>query len=169
MLIHSDSNTRERTPYEADGFINARSRWVLQREWNWLRHSAAYVAYNPTWPTEWKQYMVMLAYEDYMRSGSTELAMADYDYQHLVLNSMISFIHPETQLVDWTSSFHWNEQSWPQVCHSDPAGAIPDSQSEASFSCDNIDWPPQKGNPGDSGSPGIPTGMILLTRIRMLW
>lgn len=98
--------------------------------------------------------MVMLAYEDYMRSGSTELAMADYDYQHLVLNSMISFIHPETQLVDWTSSFHWNEQSWPQVCHSDPAGAIPDSQSEASFSCDNIDWPPQKGNPGDSGSPG---------------
>ena len=45
----TDSNTRERTPYEADGFINARSRWVLQREYNWLRHSAAFVAYNPTW------------------------------------------------------------------------------------------------------------------------
>jgi hypothetical protein len=51
----TDSNTRERTPYEADGFVNARSRWVLQREYNWLRHSSAFVAYNPTWPTEWKQ------------------------------------------------------------------------------------------------------------------
>jgi hypothetical protein len=94
--------------------------------------------------------MVMLAYEDYMRSGSTELAASDYDYQHLVLNTMISFIDPETQLVDWTSSFHWNERSWPQVCHSDPAGAISDGMN---YSCDNIDWPPQKGNPGDMDSP----------------
>ena len=85
----TDSNTRERTPYEADGFVNARSRYVLQREYNWLRHSAAFVAHNPTWPTEWKQYMVMLAFEDYMRSGSTELVTSDQDYNHLVLNTMV--------------------------------------------------------------------------------
>jgi hypothetical protein len=97
--------------------------------------------------------MVMLAYEDYMVSGSTELAAADYDYQHLVLNTMVSFINPKTQLVDWTSSFHWNERPWPQVCHSDPQGAISDQESEPSFSCDNIDWPPQNGNPGDNTAP----------------
>ena len=28
----TDSNTRERTPYEADGYITARSRWALQSE-----------------------------------------------------------------------------------------------------------------------------------------
>ena len=39
----TDSNTRERLPYEADGYITARSRWVLQEEYEWPKHSIKHV------------------------------------------------------------------------------------------------------------------------------
>ena len=61
----TDSNTRERLPYEADGFITARSRWALQAELAWPSHSIQHVLVNPTWPTEWKQFMIMLIHGEY--------------------------------------------------------------------------------------------------------
>ena len=52
---YTDSNTRERRPYEADGIIAATARLLVQRDYLWARHSHAYVLEHPTWPVEWKQ------------------------------------------------------------------------------------------------------------------
>jgi hypothetical protein len=48
----TDSNVRERTPYEADGYITARSYWALTSERAWVRHGTQYLLHHPTWPTE---------------------------------------------------------------------------------------------------------------------
>ena len=50
----TDSNTRERLPYEADNYITGLSRLALQREFEWTRPRGA-MCWNPTWPTEWRQ------------------------------------------------------------------------------------------------------------------
>ena len=59
----TDSNVRERMPYEADLFCAAGSYWALQSDRALVKHSAQYVISNPTWPTEWKQFMIMLIHE----------------------------------------------------------------------------------------------------------
>jgi hypothetical protein len=69
----TDSNTRERLPYEADGAITGSSRYVFQKEWAWQRHSSAFNFVNPTWPTEWRQFMPLMAYNDYMQTGDLSL------------------------------------------------------------------------------------------------
>ena len=52
---YTDSNTRERRPYEADGLVEATAHLWLQRDVMWARHSHAYVIQYPTWPVEWVQ------------------------------------------------------------------------------------------------------------------
>lgn len=47
---YTDSNTRERTPYEADGLIAASGRLLVQRDVLFARHSHAFVIEHPTWP-----------------------------------------------------------------------------------------------------------------------
>lgn len=73
---YTDSNTRERTVYEADGIIAASNRLMVQRDLLWGRHSASYVIHHPTWPVEWKQITPFLLWQDYMASGTTDLAFA---------------------------------------------------------------------------------------------
>ena len=73
----TDSNTRERNVYEGDGFVTAMSRLALQREYHWLLHSARFQFVNPTYFTEYHQYMALLAYEYYMQTADTQLA-SDY-------------------------------------------------------------------------------------------
>ena len=50
----TDSNARERMPYEADGFCAAQSYWALRYDRALVAHTAQYLLNNPTWPTEWK-------------------------------------------------------------------------------------------------------------------
>ena len=45
---YTDSNTRERRPYEADGIIAASARLLVQRDVLWPRHSHAWVMNDPT-------------------------------------------------------------------------------------------------------------------------
>lgn len=49
---YTDSNTRERRVYEADGLIAETGR-LLQRDVLFARHSHSYVFQHPTWPIEW--------------------------------------------------------------------------------------------------------------------
>ena len=69
----TDSNTRERLPYEADGLITGMSRLSLQREYEWTRHSWTENIWNPTWPTEWRQTIGLFAQKDYHHTGSLQL------------------------------------------------------------------------------------------------
>jgi alpha-L-rhamnosidase len=77
---YTDSNTRERRPYECDGLITASSRLLLQGDVSWVRHSHSYVFYKPTWPVEWQQMGAILALQDYWATGSTDLASAYFSF-----------------------------------------------------------------------------------------
>lgn len=73
---YTDSNTRERRPYEADGIIAATARLMVQRDFLWPRHSHAWVINDPTWPVEWKQITPFLGWQDYMATGQPDLSLA---------------------------------------------------------------------------------------------
>jgi len=70
---------RERIPYEADAYINQLSHYAVDREFSLARYSHEYLLENPTWPTEWKQHSVMMAWADYMYTGNAESLAACYD------------------------------------------------------------------------------------------
>ena len=83
MGTYTDSNTRERRPYESDGIIAAGNRLLLQRDRLWARHSASWLINFPTWPIEWQQQTSLLALQDYIATGSPDLAQA---YAERLLN-----------------------------------------------------------------------------------
>lgn len=70
---------RERIPYEADAYINQLSHYGVDREYALARYSHEYLLVNPTWPTEWKQHSVMMAWADYMYTGNTESLAENYE------------------------------------------------------------------------------------------
>lgn len=69
---------RERIPYEADAYINQLSHYAVDQEYSLARYSHEYLLENPTWPTEWKQHSVLMAWADYMYTGDSESVRANY-------------------------------------------------------------------------------------------
>lgn len=70
---------RERIPYEADAYINQLCHYGVDREYNLGRYSHEYLLANPTWPTEWKQHSVLMAWADYWHTANTESLAAHYE------------------------------------------------------------------------------------------
>lgn len=70
---------RERIPYEADAYINQLGHYAVDREFGLARHSHEYLLEKPTWPTEWKQHSVMMAWADYEATGDTRSLARHYD------------------------------------------------------------------------------------------
>jgi alpha-L-rhamnosidase len=69
---------RERTPYEADAYIQQLGHYAIDRDYALARHSHEYLMVNPTWPTEWKFHSIMLAWNDWMYTGNTESLAQEY-------------------------------------------------------------------------------------------
>lgn len=76
--IYIDGN-RERTPYEADAYINQLSHYACDLDPRVARFTFAYLLAHPTWPTEWSFHMPMMAAEDYLATGDLQLARNHYD------------------------------------------------------------------------------------------
>ena len=70
---------RERIPYEADAYINQLCHYCTDREFTLARYSHEYLMEHPTWPTEWKQHSVMMAWTDWMYTGNAESLERCYD------------------------------------------------------------------------------------------
>jgi len=70
---------RERIPYEADAYLNQLSHYCTDREFTLARYSLEYLMQHPTWPTEWKQHSVMMAWADWMYTGNTESLERSYE------------------------------------------------------------------------------------------
>ena len=70
---------RERIPYEADAYINQLCHYAVDREYTMARFSHEYLMRNPTWPTEWKQHSVMMAWTDWIYTGNTESLERTYE------------------------------------------------------------------------------------------
>ena len=70
---------RERIPYEADAYINQLCHYAVDREYTMARYSHEYLMDHPTWPTEWKQHSVMMAWTDWIYTGNTESLERTYE------------------------------------------------------------------------------------------
>jgi len=144
----TDSNVRERTPYEADGHHTVRSYWALSSDRAWPRSSIQFVLNNPTWPTEWKQYTALMVHEHYFQSGDLSLFTENMDL--LVNNTMHPYIDRTSNLVNFTAWLVTPECKWYEtsqmckspMCHADSL-TFPHGISDGGKSCDNIDWLPK--------------------------
>ena len=104
-----------------------------------------------TWPTEWKQYTILLAHGHYMQTGDASLA--DQNFDSLLNNTMFPFIDPHSQLVNFTSSYLGTEGDCPLFptgvicnspqCHEDAQMMDTEHSDGAGKRCDNIDWLPK--------------------------
>ncbi len=62
---------RERTPYEADAYINQLCHYAIDDDCTLARKSHEWLMEHPTWPTEWRQHSIMMAWADWMWTGDT--------------------------------------------------------------------------------------------------
>ncbi len=70
---------RERIPYEADAYLNQLSWYCTDGSIALPRHSHEYLLTHPTWPTEWKQFSVLMAFQDWMYSGNLDSIRRNYE------------------------------------------------------------------------------------------
>lgn len=70
---------RERIPYEADAFINQLSHYAVDAEYGLSRGSMKHLLFNPTWPTEWTLYNILMAWYDFLYTGDDRFILKYYD------------------------------------------------------------------------------------------
>lgn len=70
---------RERTPYEADAYINQLCHYAIDDDCSLARKSHEWLMEHPTWPTEWRQHSIMMAWADWMWTGDTRSLAKYYD------------------------------------------------------------------------------------------
>ncbi len=70
---------RERIPYEADALINQLGHYGVDREYAMARRTLEYLIFHPTWPTEWIMQTVLMAWDDYLYTGNSDLLEKYYD------------------------------------------------------------------------------------------
>ncbi len=91
--VYVDTHSRERRNYEGDAYINQLSQYAVERQYAFPRYSMEYLYYRPTWPTEYKQVSVMMAWEDYMYTGNADSLEAHYEI--LQSNTLEPFINDD--------------------------------------------------------------------------
>lgn len=70
---------RERLPYEGDSYITLLSTYAMTSDATLAHAMVDYLASHTTWPTEWKQFFIRMVYEDWMRTGHSELIEKHYE------------------------------------------------------------------------------------------
>jgi hypothetical protein len=70
---------RERIPYEMDAYLNQLCEYAVHADYSLARASHEYLMVHPTWPTEWKQYSIRMAWTDWMWTGDTRSIAKFYD------------------------------------------------------------------------------------------
>lgn len=77
--LEVDSQSRERTAYQGDAFINMLSSFAVDPDVTLPRYTTEYLDYNPTWPAEYKLMSVILTWDDYMYTGDLSIVSRYYD------------------------------------------------------------------------------------------
>lgn len=70
---------RERKPYEADAYINQLAHYGVEDHYLTGRLTHEHLLEYPTWPTEWRQHSVLMAWVDYLYSGCDASIRRHYD------------------------------------------------------------------------------------------
>ena len=110
---------RERIPYEADAYINQHGHYAISSDGRLARASHEYLLRHPTWPTEWKQHSIMMAWADWMWTGETNGLARAYD---LLKNEKLLLARAR-----------------PDGLLTSPLEAL----TGPNRACDLIDWPPR--------------------------
>lgn len=118
LNFYTDSWTRERINYEADGYLQLMSSLYLMEDLSLGRYSMNYFADNRTWPTEWPLYVVLGVHDAWRQTGNLEQVAQTYDW--LTEKTSAKWIDPATGLVG-------------KATGSDGC----DSRTD----CDIVDWP----------------------------
>jgi hypothetical protein len=70
---------RERIPYEADAYINQLCHYGVDAHYATGRLTHEHFFANPTWPTEWRQHLPLMALADWLYSGDAAALHRNYD------------------------------------------------------------------------------------------
>lgn len=91
---------RERTPYEGDAYINQLGHYAIENNYSLARRSHEWLMDFPTWPTEWKQHSIKMAWADWMWSGDSRSIGKYYN----ALKRKLVGNYPRRDIVDWPRS-----------------------------------------------------------------
>lgn len=108
--VYVDSQARERRPYEGDLLVNANTSYSVSDHYSLARHSIDYLFDNPTWPKDYRFFLIETAWQDYMYTGDRSLLVERYqdlknlfkfdDDQHDAFDPKVGLV-TEMGLVDW--------------------------------------------------------------------
>ena len=70
---------RERLPYEADAYVTQLSNYAMSSDYEVSRVTHDYLMPYPTWPTEYRQISVLMAWSYWMWSGQDDLLRKYYE------------------------------------------------------------------------------------------
>lgn len=132
MYVDGD---RERTPYEADAFINQLSHYATDAEYNMAKRSLQYLVFHATWPTEWSLQNLLIAWNDYFYSGDIRLVKGLY--KELKPKVLLALARPDGLISTRTGKQDSNFARSLHLIDFDGKAAIRDI----------VDWP-QKGGVG---------------------
>ena len=103
---------RERIPYEADAYINQLAHYGVDQEYALARYSHEYLLRRPTWPTEWKQHSVLMAWADYQYTGNLESLARNYEV--LCRDKILIDAELPNGLVDTSTGEYRDIVDWPE-------------------------------------------------------
>ncbi len=87
------NSERERMMYEADCYIQQMCHYAIDRDFATARYSTENLIYHASWPTEWINHSVFMAWADYLYTGNTEL-IENY-YNDLKAKTLMALETPE--------------------------------------------------------------------------
>ncbi len=104
---------RERTPYEADAYLNQLSHYYVDHDKQMARDTFDHFFTHPTWPTEWASHLVFMLHADYMETGDKQWLEENYERtksklllerrgEDNLIHSVCGQMRPD--LVDWPPS-----------------------------------------------------------------
>jgi alpha-L-rhamnosidase len=107
MDVYQDCPSRERIAYEADTYINMLSHFAVEGNTATAGRTFEYQLQHPTWPCEWRQFMIPVAYEYLMHTGDYELIDRHFDFlrnncsfHNLITDGLIKEF-PMRIIIDW--------------------------------------------------------------------
>ena len=107
MDVYQDCPSRERIAYEADSYINMLSHFAVESNTATARRTFEYQLKHPTWPCEWRQFMIPLAYEYLMHTGDFEMIERHFEFLrdncsfHKLITDGLIKEFPMRIIIDW--------------------------------------------------------------------
>ena len=109
--VYNDCPSRERIAYEADSYITMLTHFAVESNIQIARRTIEYQINHPTWPCEWRQFMIPLFYEYLMHSGDYDTVakyyqqlIKDCSFHHLLKDGLVTEF-PMPLLIDWPPQF----------------------------------------------------------------